>query len=83
MLIHHDREQCIMVMEDLGNTDLWALRNEPWEIRQEFYKRLWLSFSNSHSFPAEDFPSEEVKLMGSLLDPSSINGNNIISGTTL
>lgn len=63
MLIHHDREQCIMVMEDLGNTDLWALRNEPWEIRQEFYKKTLAVIHVLHSFPAEDFPSEEVKLM--------------------
>jgi len=62
-LLHHDSSQCIIVMEDLGNTDLWALRNEPWDIRQELYKKTLAVIHVLHSFPVENFPAAQVKLM--------------------
>jgi len=62
-LIRHDSDQCFMLMEDLGDVDLWALRNESWEIRRELYKKTLVVIHKLHSFPVEDFPSAEVKLM--------------------
>jgi hypothetical protein len=62
-LICQDSNQCIMVMEDLGNTDLWSLRNEPWDIRQEFYKKTLNVIHVLHTFPIENFPVAQVKLM--------------------
>jgi len=62
-LLHHDPGQCIVVMEDLGNTDLWSLRNEPWEIRQKLYKKTLVVIHKLHSFPVQDFPLTGVKLM--------------------
>lgn len=63
VLICHDSDQCLMIMEDLGNNDLWALRNKPWEIRQKLYRKTLAVIHKLHSFPVEDFPSAEVKLM--------------------
>lgn len=62
-LLHHDPDQCIMIMEDLGTIDLWTLRNKPWEIRQELYKKTLTVIHKLHSFPAEKFPADQVKLM--------------------
>jgi hypothetical protein len=61
--IRHDAEQCLMLMEDLGDTDLWTLRNEPWEIRQGFYQKTLAIIHKLHSYPLEKFPSGQVKLM--------------------
>src|SRR4030042_3269412 len=33
-IISHDPIRCLIVMEDLGDTDLWSLRNVSWKIRQ-------------------------------------------------
>lgn len=63
-LLHHDSGQCLMLMEDLGNTDLWSLRNDPWEIRRELYKKTLAVIHALHSFPVEDFPAGQIQLMG-------------------
>ena len=62
-LIGHDSDQCFMLMEDLGDVDLWALRNESWDIRQELYKRTLSIIHGLHSFPIEDFAAAQVNLM--------------------
>jgi len=62
-LIRHDSDQCFMLMEDLGDVDLWALRNEPWDIRQKLYKKTLTVIHKLHSFPVENFPAVQVKLM--------------------
>ena len=33
-LIRHDPAICLIMMEDLGNTDLWSLRGTSWENRR-------------------------------------------------
>jgi N-acetylmuramate 1-kinase len=62
-LLHHDSAQCIMLMEDLGSIDLWAMRNEPWDIRQGLYEKTLTIIQRLHSFPVEKFPAVQVKLM--------------------
>ncbi len=37
-LIRHDPAGCLIVMEDLGDTDLWSLRKSPWETRRALYR---------------------------------------------
>jgi len=63
MLIGHDSDHCLMLMEDLGSIDLWTLRNEPWEIRQKLYKKTLTVIHKLHSFPVENFPAVQVKLV--------------------
>ena len=62
-LIHHDAEQCLMLMEDLGNNDLWALRNESWDVRHILYQKTLYLVHKLHSFSPERFPAEQVRLM--------------------
>lgn len=33
----HDAAEGLIWMEDLGERDLWSQRDEPWEVRREFY----------------------------------------------
>jgi len=62
-LICHDAEQCLMLMEDLGNNDLWALRNESWDVRHILYQKTLYLVHKLHSFSPERFPAEQVRLM--------------------
>lgn len=62
-LILHDPHLCLMLMEDLGDNDLWTLRNEPWEKRKILYEKALAIVQRLHSFPLEEFPLTKVKLM--------------------
>jgi len=62
-LIRHDPASCLIVMEDLGDTDLWSLRKTPWETRRALYQKTLTIVHRLHSFPEKDFPSDRVRLM--------------------
>ncbi len=62
-LIRHDTAACLIVMEDLGDTDLWSLRETPWETRRALYQETLTIVHRLHSFPEKDFPSDRVRLM--------------------
>jgi aminoglycoside/choline kinase family phosphotransferase len=62
-LIHHDSTRCLIVMEDLGDTDLWSLRDTPWEVRRSLYQKTLALAHRLHSLPERDFPSSRVMLM--------------------
>jgi len=64
-LIKHDPSNYLILMEDLGDTDLWSLRNSPWETRSTFYQKTITIIHKLHSFPEQDFPSDRVRLMES------------------
>jgi aminoglycoside/choline kinase family phosphotransferase len=68
-IIRHDPTSRFIAMLDLGDTDLWALRNEPWNIRKTLYQKSLTIVHRLHSFPPKDFPSNRVKLM----EPFSVN----------
>jgi aminoglycoside/choline kinase family phosphotransferase len=64
-VIRHDPAQSLIVMEDLGDTDLWSLRNSTWETRRALYQKTLTIAHRLHCFPEKDFPSGRVKLMES------------------
>jgi N-acetylmuramate 1-kinase len=64
-IIRHDPNSCLIAMTDLGDTDLWALRNEPWETRKTLYQKALTIVHRLHSFPQQRFPADRVKLMES------------------
>jgi aminoglycoside/choline kinase family phosphotransferase len=63
--IRHDPARSLIVMEDLGDTDLWSLRNTTWETRRALYQKTLTIAKRLHSFPEKDFPSGRVRLMES------------------
>jgi hypothetical protein len=62
-LMHHDSANCLIMMEDLGNTNLWSLRKTPWKIRQALYQKTLTIAHRLHAFPVRNFPSDRVRLM--------------------
>jgi hypothetical protein len=63
MLISHDPKRCLMIMEDLGDRDLWSLREVPWERRKVFYRKILAIIHKLHSFPEKLFPASKVRIM--------------------
>ena len=61
-LIRHDPNRCLIVMEDLGDTDLWSFRKTAWEIRRVLYQKTLFIVFRLHCFLEKDFPSARVKL---------------------
>jgi aminoglycoside/choline kinase family phosphotransferase len=39
LIYHHDSEQGLIWMQDLGEEDLWHYRAEPWSVRRRFYEQ--------------------------------------------
>jgi len=62
-LIRHDPAQCLLLIEDIGDTDLWSLRHSTWETRRTLYQKTLAVMHRLHSFPEKGFPSGRVKLM--------------------
>jgi aminoglycoside/choline kinase family phosphotransferase len=62
-LIRHDPAGCLIVMEDLGETDLWSFRKTPWKTRRALYQKTLTIVHRLHSFPKNNFPSTRVRLM--------------------
>lgn len=62
-MIRHDPVHSLIIMEDLGNTDLWSLRNASLEIRRTFYQKTLSITHKLHRFPEADFLSAHVRLM--------------------
>lgn len=62
-LIRHDPHQCLMLMEDLGDTDLWSLREGTWDTRRSLYQKTLAVVHRLHTFPEADFPAQRVRLM--------------------
>ena len=62
-IIHHDPANFFIVMEDLGDMDLWSFREAPWEIRRALYQKTLMIVHRLHSCPERDFPSNRIRLM--------------------
>ncbi len=62
-LIRHDPAGCLILMEDLGDTDLWSLSEEASETRRVLYQKTLIIVQRLHSFPEKNFPLGRVRLM--------------------
>ena len=62
-IIAHDPDLRLVLMEDLGQRDLWSLRNEPWTIREAHYSDALTMAARLHAFPLKDFPRGSVRHM--------------------
>jgi aminoglycoside/choline kinase family phosphotransferase len=62
-MLRHEPAGCLMVIEDLGESDLWSFRETPWESRSVLYQKTITIAHRLHSFPKNDFPSGRVRLM--------------------
>jgi len=62
-LILHDPTDSLIIMEDLGDKDLWSFNKTPWETRRILYQKTLAIIHRLHSYPERDFPSTRVRLM--------------------
>ena len=62
-LIRNDPAGSLIIMEDLGDTDLCSLTESSWKTRQPLYEKTLSMIHRLHSFPEKDFPSNRVKIM--------------------
>jgi aminoglycoside/choline kinase family phosphotransferase len=62
-LFGHDPEIRIIIMQDLGNTDLYSLKDASWKIRRKLYFKTLIAIDKLHAFPLQRFPSGRVRLM--------------------
>jgi aminoglycoside/choline kinase family phosphotransferase len=63
VIISRDPARHFILMEDLGEKDLWSLRNEPWDDRRAWYRETLVLIDRLHAFAPGDFPSGTVPLM--------------------
>ncbi|HUH66112.1 MAG TPA: phosphotransferase [Syntrophales bacterium] len=62
-IIVHDPEKGFILMDDLGDRDLWSYREEPWTERGLYYRKTLSAIHRLHAFPVQDFPIDTVPLM--------------------
>mgnify|MGYP001274485215 CR=1 FL=1 len=60
-IIIQDVSRHFILIEDLGDTDLWSLRFEPWEERRDYYFQALTQIYRLHSFDPKSLP-EDVQL---------------------
>jgi hypothetical protein len=63
LVMAHDPHKGFIVMEDLGDSDLWSFRNEPWGERSVYYRKTLIMAHRLHTFSLEKFPLHKVPLM--------------------
>ncbi|MBN1381643.1 MAG: phosphotransferase [Deltaproteobacteria bacterium] len=62
-IIYHHFDKGYILMEDLGEADLWSFRDEGWDVRRDYYFKTLEILQKLHSFPLDDFPADQVSLM--------------------
>jgi N-acetylmuramate 1-kinase len=62
-IMGHDPTDCLILMEDMGDRDLWSFRQAPRETRQVLYRKTLAVVHRLQAFPEETFPTGRVKLM--------------------
>jgi len=62
-VFRHDPANSLIVMEDLGDIDLWFLRETAWETRRALYQKTLMIVHRLHSLLESDFSSSRVRLM--------------------
>lgn len=62
-IILHDPIACLILMQDLGDMNLWSLRETPWETREALYQKTLTTAHRLHSFPERDILLNRVRMM--------------------
>ncbi|MBA4395819.1 MAG: hypothetical protein C0394_00295 [Syntrophus sp. (in: bacteria)] len=62
-ILDHDPERCFILMEDLGDADLWSFRQSSWERRRDYYRKVLKMIHLLHIFPVEDLGRKSLTLM--------------------
>ena len=55
-IIAYDYRQHLLLIEDLGDKDLYSFRNEPWHRRRTYYLKSLSEIHRLHRYPLSDLP---------------------------
>lgn len=55
-IIAYDSRRRFLLLEDLGDTDLYSLRRQPWHRRRHYYLTALSEIHRLHRFPLTDLP---------------------------
>jgi N-acetylmuramate 1-kinase len=61
-LLGNDPSECLLLVADLGDEDLWTHRAEPWQVRKPLYEKTLRIVHKLHSLAGDRFPAARVKL---------------------
>jgi aminoglycoside/choline kinase family phosphotransferase len=61
-ILGHDPGRGLILVEDLGDRDLFSLRDAPWEVRRGLYEKTLLLAAKMHAFPTDLLP-DGLRLM--------------------
>ncbi|MEO8206367.1 MAG: phosphotransferase, partial [Chthoniobacterales bacterium] len=61
-IYRHEPGEGLIWMQDLGETDLWAFRNEPWDIKRSLYEKTLQEAAYLHVHATESFESSGLTL---------------------
>jgi aminoglycoside/choline kinase family phosphotransferase/dTDP-glucose pyrophosphorylase len=59
----HHSEKGLLLMEDLGDEDLFVCRHASWDLRRGLYEKTLTLARRLHAFPLERFPVDNIRLM--------------------
>jgi N-acetylmuramate 1-kinase len=62
-IVADDPTQRLVLLEDLGDRDLWSQRDAPWDVRRVLYTATLAMAARLHTLPPGAFPAAEVRLM--------------------
>lgn len=62
-IIRHDFEKCLILMEDMGNIDLWSYRKKDWKTRRTLYQKTLAAAYRLHGIQLEDSSRSDIRLM--------------------
>lgn len=62
-IFDHDVQNCLILMEDLGDVDLWSYRNLSWDKRRIYYRSALDLIYGLHTFPLANPALRSLKLM--------------------
>jgi len=62
-ILAHDRDRCFILMEDLGEKDLYSLKDAGRQERKALYRKTLEAIRKLHAFPVDSFPINDVPLM--------------------
>ncbi|MCX5835346.1 MAG: phosphotransferase [Deltaproteobacteria bacterium] len=62
-ILAQDMDRCFILMEDLGEKDLYSLKDVGRQERKTLYRKTLEAIRKLHAFPVDSFPLRDVPLM--------------------
>ncbi len=60
-IVAHDTQQHFLLLEDLGDIDLWSKKILPWDKRRDYYFQVLTQIRRMHAYPLVQLP-DDLKL---------------------